>query len=207
MLLDFLFPQKCPYCGKPLGCGQTECSECLKGFDTRAVIKKTPADDICIAPFEYKGAAATAIKNFKFRGVVFNCRSLSAAAARAIKSSGIRAEIEVVTFVPMTKGRKRKRGFNQSQLLAKEISALLKLPCEELIARDKESEYQHKLGYEERAKHNKSYYRVKNPDRVRNRNILIVDDIMTTGATLSSCSGILKDNGAKTVYCAAAAIA
>ncbi len=208
MLLELLFPPKCPYCSCSLTYNMTECASCRNAFPPVPRIEYTPSGDICTAPFTYEGIVADALKDYKFRGNLFNAKSFSAAMVSALKAAGANiTETDVITCVPMTKGRRKKRGFNQAEILAKKTAALLGKPFRNLLWRDVESVYQHYLEKEERKIQNKNYYSCISIDDVRGKKILLIDDIMTSGATLSSCCGVLKDNGAESVICAVTAIA
>ncbi len=208
MLLEWLFPPKCPYCERTIRYDMTECLCCRAAYPLDPRIEITPKGDICIAPFTYEGNVAQALRNFKFRKTVFNSRSFSAAIVSAIRKTYYKdMDFEIVTDVPLTHSRIRKRGYNQSELIARHVARLTDKPFEELLERTVDSEYQHYLGREERIKHNKRYYNVISAEQVKGKTILLIDDIMTSGATLSSCSEVLKDAGAERVLCASVAIA
>lgn len=208
MLLEMIFPPKCPYCSCTLTDNMTECSSCRSEYPTKPRVEYTLSGDICTAPFTYEGVIADALKDYKFRGRLFNAKSFSAAIVSALKMTGTDiSEADVITCVPMTKGRRKKRGFNQAEILAKRTAPLIGKPFRNLLRRDVESVYQHYLENEERKIQNKNYYSCISIDEVKGKKILLIDDIMTSGATLSSCCGVLKDNGAKSVICAVTAIA
>lgn len=207
MLLELFFPPKCPYCNKSIRYDMTECLACRAGYPLDPRIDVTPKGDICIAPFTYEGIIAEALKNYKFRGSTFNSKSFSAAIVSAIRKTYYKdMNFEIVTSVPMTNKRRKKRGFNQSELIARNAARLMDKPYEELLVRNVDTDFQHYLGREERIKHNKKYYSLTDPEKVSGKKILLIDDVMTSGATLSSCSEVLKDAGAERVLCAVTAI-
>ncbi len=207
MFLEMLFPPKCPYCSKVISYDMTECLACRAAYPLDPMIEVTPKGDICIAPFTYEEKIAEAIKNYKFKGVVFNAKSFSAAIVSAIRKTYYKDMcFEVVTSVPMTLSRKKNRDFNQSELIAKNAAELLDKPYEELFVRTVDTSYQHYLERDKRIQHNKNYYSVIDEEKIRGKKILLIDDIMTSGATLSACSEVLKDAGAERVLCAVAAI-
>lgn len=207
IILDALMQNKCPYCGKPLKHGMTECNSCRADFPEAPKKTVISCGDLCIAPFVYRDRAAKALKDLKFRSIVFNSRSLGCAMAEALSHEYPRGTgADIIISVPMTKARRKKRGFNQSELLASELSKQTGIPFEKLLIRVVESEHQHSLSLEERKKHSKDYYRVTDNSRVKGKSILLVDDIITSGSTLSSCSQSLKDAGAKSILCVVAAM-
>ena len=115
-------------------------------------------------------------------------------------------DFEVITSVPATKKRKRQRGYNQAELIARYVAEMTGTGYKELLVRDVDTVYQHYLGQEERKKHDKSYYSIIDRESVRNKKILLIDDIMTSGSTLSGCSEVLMDAGAQRIFCAVTAI-
>ena len=207
MLLELIFPPKCPYCRKGIRYDMTECLACRAGYPLDPRIEITPKGDICIAPFTYENQFARALKDYKFSGRTFNSKSFAAAIVSAIRKTYHKdMDFDIVTCVPMTKSRLRKRGFNQAAIIGKRVALLSDKPYSELLIRTVDSEHQHYLGREERIKHNKKYYSCISPENVKGKKILLIDDIMTSGATLSSCSEVLRDNGADRVLCAVTAI-
>ena len=106
----------------------------------------------------------------------------------------------VVTFVPLFKGRRQSRGYDQAEKLAKVVAEKLHLPLEETLVCVGVKEKQKELGYAERKKNVAGNYRVVEKKKVKDKAYLLVDDIMTTGATGSECAERLKKAGAKAVY-------
>ena len=105
-----------------------------------------------------------------------------------------------ITFVPLHPKREQKRGYNQSELLAKNLSLLTELPITSAIARTKDTEDQTKLKKEQRTENVKSAFKLAPETEVKNKNFFIVDDVTTTGSTLKECAKVLKRNGANLVW-------
>ncbi len=207
MIIDSIWIRRCPYCRKRIGFDMTECLACRAAYPSTPRIEVTPRGDICIAPFSYDGVIAAAIKDFKFRGVRFNSKSFAGAIVAAMKKTYFKdMDFEVITSVPATKKRKRQRGYNQAELIARYVAEMTGTGYKELLVRDVDTVYQHYLGQEERKKHDKSYYSIIDRESVRNKKILLIDDIMTSGSTLSGCSEVLMDAGAQRIFCAVTAI-
>jgi ComF family protein len=113
---------------------------------------------------------------------------------------------DVVTFVPLTRKRKRSRGYNQSQLLANQISKTLDIPCKTLLKKVVSNRPQRSMrGNERRGNVFGVYDIVPNVD-VTGKTILIVDDVKTTGSTVGECCATLKAYGANKVYAVTFAI-
>ncbi len=202
-----IFPPRCPYCSKLLRYDMTECLLCRAQFPKQPRIELTPTGEICISPLTYDAKVRKAILDYKFHGKTFNAESLSAAMAAAVKRVYYKdMSFEVITCVPMSKDRRKRRGYNQSELIARNVAKLLDKPFEELMYRDSGAEQQHNLNAYERINNRDMTYHVIDPEKIKGKKILIIDDVMTTGATLSNCSKILKEQGAERVLCAVAAI-
>ncbi len=109
--------------------------------------------------------------------------------------------VDVVIPVPITKKRKRERGYNQSLLIAKEFSKQNNLLClDSVLIKTKDSLHQADLGYSDRQKNILNSFKVENKKQIAGKNVLIIDDVLTTGATTSACAEVLKKANAKNVY-------
>ena len=101
--------------------------------------------------------------------------------------------------VPLHKVKWRERNFNQAELLAKHISQETGLDYANMLTKIKNTQSQTELNFKDRQNNIKGVFRCQNPEIIKNKNILLVDDVITTGATLQECALVLKQNGAKTV--------
>lgn len=108
--------------------------------------------------------------------------------------------IDLVTWVPIHPRKLKLRGYNQAELLAKALSFNLGLPCMDLLSKKKETKPQSKLNREERLKNILGVFEPKPSIMVFGKRILLVDDVITTGATASECARVLKKMGAEKVY-------
>jgi len=109
---------------------------------------------------------------------------------------------KLIIPVPLHPDRERERGFNQANLLARELSRLTKLPFNEhAIIRDVHTE-RHRAGMDSRARRDsvENAFRVSRPQVIAGRRVLLVDDVFTTGATVSACAAVLKEAGAEEVF-------
>ena len=111
---------------------------------------------------------------------------------------------DLITYVPMTKKRERERSFNQSKLLAEEIGKLTKLPVVECLKKNFDTKEQKELNYTERLNNLKNIFSVVGKDNIKNKTILLVDDIITTCATVDSCSKALSKYANSISVCAVA---
>ena len=174
------------------------CSNCLNNLDRCGKFSKKPEPNwrTGFAGFHYSGPVVDLIYSLKYKkgsGLI----SFIANQMKAIVSEVERPDI--VVPVPLAKYKLLKRGYNQSYEFAKECSKIIQsratanvLECSktmELVGRSRV----------ERAFDVKGIYKMKNQEKVRGKNVLLVDDVMTTGATLSECTKVLKKAGAKYV--------
>ncbi len=219
-ILNLFFPARCPVCNKIgqrhlhmceqceneverigyrcLGCGlpQASCQCSRNNFSL-----------FLAAPFLYKENIRQAIHRFKFGNetdlAIFFGKEIAECVAKEFGD----VKFDVITCVPQTKRKRRKRGYNQSALLAKQISAELKIPFNELLLfKTRETADQHDLRGKDRLKNLQNAFTAENDEAVKGKTILLCDDIKTTGATLNECRKALFRAGAETVCCATIAV-
>lgn len=210
--LSLLFPPRCPFCGAALPHGEwglpLPCPQCralpfaqkgdLPGGENRGF-----AFERCAAPFRYEGAAREAIVRFKFRGRAF-APALAAYMAPAVRAQCAGVSFDFVTAVPLTRREVRRRGFNQSELLGRELARALGAPYCRTLRKPRDIPPQHTLRAPERRRNVRGAFEARAP--LRGGTALLVDDVATTGATLEECAQALRRAGAARVLCAVAAV-
>ena len=219
-ILNLFFPARCPVCNE---IGQRHmhlcdsCEETVVRITDRCLGCGSPrASCTCskhnfslflASPFVYEGKLREAIHRFKFGGETDIVKFFAKETAEIVAKEFGDVKFDVVTCVPQTKRKHRKRGYNQSALLAEEIAKQLSLPYDELLLiKTRETADQHDLKGKERIKNLKDAFTADKPDSVIDKNILLVDDIKTTGATLNECRKALLKAGAAAVRCATIAV-
>lgn len=205
-VFSLLLPGRCPYCRKGLRFMQKECDSCRNDLPSKTVNMTLPCGGICISPFVYESLARKAILEMKYYGHTFNARSLAERIAFAVCEASMSEQTDIITAVPMHREQEKERGFNQSELLAREVSRLLKKPYRTLLLKTEKTKQQHKLSRKIRIYNLSGVYKAVNTKSIVGKRILLIDDICTTGSTMSECSRVLREAGAKSVLCAAAAI-
>lgn len=207
-LLDLIYPPKCPICGKLLAADEPEaCKSCFLDLPINTVAPAAPEFVTqCAAPFRYEGSLRESLLRYKFGGkqhyALFYARYLAA----AIEAQDW--QIDLVTWVPVSRIRRRERGFDQAQVLARQTAKLLGLPFCRALKKTKNNERQSSITDPEKRRTNvHGVYKPVKLERFRGKRVLLIDDIMTTGATMSECAGTLRIAGAKTVFGAVAATA
>ncbi len=213
-----LYPNLCISCGAIIPEGEHLCEYCdemIKTVDFTKICKhcgmlkkeclcskRVFHFSACAAPFYNDGVAKTAMYRLKFGHKDFISKFFAERMAITVKGCYSDVNFDVITFVPTTLRKKLKRGFNQSELLARQISKILgiKLYSNLLICKGG-AKIQHKLKTDDRFKNVKGRFLAKRQYALNGKTVLLVDDIKTTGATLDECAKQLLLLGADEVYC------
>lgn len=148
------------------------------------------------------------IHGFKYQQKSSLGKRLGKALGEKLKEDKIAEKFDCLVPVPLHSARKRDRGFNQSEILALEMSEATNLPVlKKLLKRTKNTKDQTKLTPEERIENVKGAFALKDPEIVAGTRVILVDDVMTTGATLGECASVLLEAGAERVIGATIAVA
>ena len=179
-------------CGKPLGESDGEyCMDCGKTGH---------AYDRGRALFLYDDRLRDSIAAFKYRGRREYKRFYGEELSLAFGVQAARWRPEVLIPVPLHPSRRRKRGYNQAELLARELGRSWHIPVETgLLVRVEKTLPQKGLGGRERRRNMKTAFKIR-PDHVKFKTILLIDDIYTTGSTMDAAARALKEKGAGKVY-------
>lgn len=200
-LLSFIYPTKCPYCTKFISYDEIACKKCRDCFPKQSANRFAKGGYHCYSPFLYKDIFADSVKRFKFKNHPEYSKKLAQPLANVVSKNINNVKFDFVTCVPMHKKKLNKRGYNQAQLLGRDLAKLIDLPYIDALVKVKDNKEQHKCTKAERSQNVKGAYKALTPQIIKNKTILIVDDIVTSGYTLGECCEILKQNGAKQVYC------
>lgn len=205
-LLEWLFPRKCILCRSFLPKDETDlCRDCrVDQPEYQYGKKKVTHVSELTAVWMYEGLARESLLRYKFG----KARHYAAPYARllAMRIQQDLPQFDIITWVPVSRKRLRKRGYDQVELLAKAVSPELGVPAEKLLDkfRDNRANSSLKTPAERRA-NVLGVYRAVDPERIRGKRVLLLDDIVTTGATASECARILLTAGAEEVLFAAVA--
>ncbi|MGZ8596904.1 MAG: double zinc ribbon domain-containing protein [Actinomycetota bacterium] len=181
--LRVLVPPWCERCGAPSSVGEvSRCDEC-------------PPEQIAQsrAPFAFEGPARASVHHLKYRGVRGVGRSLGAAMATCVPPGA-----DVVTWVPLTRRRKAERGFDQARVLAVTVGRETGLPVRRLLRRVVSTGPQAKRDADARRAAMRGSFAVRDRAAVSGH-VLLVDDVLTTGATAAACAEVLLAHGASRV--------
>lgn len=224
LLGKLLYPTRCAFCDKVIEMHRKVCDNCLEN-------KKDITGEVCYlcgcakgdcvcrgkksyytaiaAPFYYEGAAGIAVRNLKFRGIKSIADTLSDAMTDCLSKRFGGYWFDCVTFVPMTPDAVKKRGFNQSELLAAGVSKRTEIPLADLLVKTVETKQQHNLREYERSGNVLGAFEVHEEvlSQLKGARVLLCDDVKTTGSTLNECAKTLLIGGAAEVFCLTATIA
>lgn len=212
-----LFPPRCALCARELPALEIVCSDCvssLPSFEGSLCLHcgepvDDPLIDLCfrcgtkllavdhvISLGPYRGAWGHLVRSFKFEREIAIGRWLGERMAAALLARNMVCEFSAITFVPMTRRDRRERGFNQAEVLARVIARQLNLPLIRGLAKTCETPLQSGLSARERKTNLRDAFRLL---PCRQEQVLLVDDIYTTGSTVEECARTLKRGSAQSV--------
>jgi len=198
MLLQALFPARCTGCGTV---ADGLCSRCQVDLRPAPSAPPPPGVDWWVAPFAYEGSLREVLARAKYRnarsGLAWLASAVATSASRQAASGG--RHLDTVTWPPTTDARRRQRGFDQAEHLARAIARRLDLPARPLLARRPGPP---QTGRSRADRHRGPIF-VSRP--VAGAHLLLVDDVATTGATLGSAAAALREAGAASVTAATVA--
>lgn len=221
-LISIIYPNRCVYCGEIISADESVCEFCVKNLQKI----KSPYCEYCgcnksectcsnkkrayktvVAPFYYEGCARNAIHRMKFKDRPHVAKVLSKEISDCINERLCDVKFDIITFVPMIKSEMNKRGYNQSELLANhlEINGNPKVEPK-LLKKLYIIPKQHTLNESQRQGNVLGVFDLDNTINIKDKIILLCDDVKTTGATANECASVLLDYGAKEVYLCCVAI-
>lgn len=140
------------------------------------------------------------IRNYKFNGKNYLYRAFGEIMVDTIKINELDNYIDLIAYVPVHRRKEALRGYNQAELLASHIARQLDKPLlKSNLIKLKWTEDQSHSNKADRVVNLRNSFNIKNPNEIKGKKILLVDDIITTGATMEECSRVLKNNGAKDI--------
>ena len=203
-LLDLLFPPRCAFCNHILrGDERGMCRKC-RGSISRTQnggMRTGEFFSVCVSPLVYERSVRDAILRFKFHDVTAYAEVFGELMADTIRET-LAGRYDLITWVPLSEKRLRGRGYDQAMLLAMAAALRLDDAPVELLKKHTDVPAQSGAGSPEKRRANISgVYAAADEELVRGKRILLIDDIITTGATLSECARTLRAAGAEDVVC------
>jgi len=227
--LSLFYPPCCEGCAAPVRareylCGNCKdraprivppfCSRCAEPFDGAIdgsfactnCANQTLHFEAAIAGYRARGVVRRVIHNFKYHKQVYLRHLVSDWLAATLDDPRMHpSNFDVIVPVPLHPARRRERGFNQAELLARSLARRTGLPVVLVLDRVRYTTTQTAFDRAERMENLRDAFRLRPARNVRGSRVLLVDDVLTTGSTLSECARVLQDSGASFVYAATAA--
>lgn len=203
LIAHLLYPWKCVFCESVLK--DTDiCRECEKKLPYTvgdSAMQKFPFIDKCVSPLYYKDKVRASVHRYKFGGCSAYSRRYAALMSDCVENNLDCRSIDVISWIPLSKKRLRRRGYDQARLIAEEIAAKTGLPCRQLLQKVKNNSAQSLTRDAKQRRENVAgVYALDDGADVSGLRILLVDDVVTTGATMSEAARILRKEGAKSVF-------
>ena len=204
-MLNLFYPAKCPFCGKILDVKVISvCEDCVSSLPYTSIPdgrRGLVNIEECISPLYYRGTVRDALHRYKFGGVSAYSDLFGKMIYDAVKDSGI--VFDIISWVPLSRRRLRSRGYDQAFLLAEKVSEISGVKIEKTLKKVRNVRAQSSTGNRNARRDNiRDAYIPLNIESVRGKAILLVDDIVTTGATLEECARVLKSAECGTIYAA-----
>lgn len=221
-ILEYIFLPKCGICGK-LGEGYL-CKDCLEELKKYAIIEKkilynssnilnkfekieNKLEKVEIISkiekmhiFRYEEKIRNLILQYKFNDKAYLYKTFCEFIVKNKKVFDFIKKYDIIIPVPIHKKRLKTRGYNQSELIAKELAKRTKLIfLKDVLVKKINNNAQSTLNKKEREENAKNVYKLINSEKIKNKNVLIFDDIYTTGATINSCIKELENVGVKNI--------
>lgn len=220
VFVNLLYPPLCLHCRQLAPHHPMLCSDCQQLLDLidcqgrcpRCFKENSDADGYCqhcaresslfngyAAAFEYEGPAATLVKQLKYANMPYLSKGL--AAAVAVQCVQLRWPVpDVIVPVPIPWNRLLQRGYNQSALISRDLSAYLQVPTKEVLRRSAGDFSQAGLNRQQRKRLDASRFFLREKSAIKGSVVLLIDDVATTGTTLNVCGEALLNAQPKSLY-------
>ena len=198
--LNLLFPRKCPFCNRHIGGRDLICGDCEKTLPYTGDRARRQVSGLRVAaPLYYEDAVRRALLDFKFKGRMGGLPCFGSLMARcAAEEFG--GEFDAITWVPVSRKRLRRRGFDQSRYLAGSLCVEWHGEPQETLRKTTDNPAQSGLDDADARRANVlGVYEAVRPENIAGKRFLLIDDICTTGATLSEAARVLRQAGAADV--------
>lgn len=197
--LSLFLPNRCPFCGRIVRINEYWCESC---YDRLPFLEEQPAPpdgvDLLLSVCRYRGRARTAILRMK-KGA-FSYSPEAFAVLMTELAGSIMADVDIITYVPSSFKRVVQLGYSHGALIARDIAFRSRKKCVRTAKVTSEKKEQKRLNSRQRRENARNSYKILDKECIKGKNILIVDDVSTTGATLSVLAEGLKMQGAAKVY-------
>lgn len=202
-ILDLIYPQTCSICGKIDT--KSLCNKCKvklkKEFNFETDVYEEDISKNFIEHhyfFKYENLIRSQILALKFQEKPYVYKTIGYFLKNMQKSFEKLEKYDIIVVIAISKQRSKERGYNQSELIAREISKIIQAPIvSRVLYKTKNTVPQSTLNKKQREENAKGVYKVKNIKKIQNKKVLIIDDIYTTGNTVNECARVLVQKGIK----------
>lgn len=201
-ILNLVYPNVCGFCNKI--CKECLCKKCeikTKKYEINLIQKnknKYFEELFCI--FKYESIIREILIKYKFNNKSYIYKTFSKIILKNKKTCGFLEKYDIIIPVPISRKRKYERGYNQTELIAKEIAKILNIKLENnILIKIIDTKVQSELSKKDRLNNVKNAFKIINDGKIKDMNVLIFDDIYTTGSTVNECAKVLKIAGANKV--------
>ncbi|MDR3628496.1 MAG: ComF family protein [Ignavibacteriaceae bacterium] len=220
-IFDFFLPRICPGCGNKLTVAErTICPVCLnkiklareerlcREYERKFRAKKIISGFTSLYVFEEGKEFQNIIHSLKYNGRFAVGVFLGKQLGNHIANMMNEWHIDIIIPIPLHQLKKAERGYNQSFYIAKGLGSVLNIPVKQnIVKRKRFTQSQTTMNLKEREENIRDAFLIRNSKGLSGKNILLIDDVITTGATISECGRILLEAGASRIYAASTAIA
>lgn len=200
--VDLLFPPKCPICRKLVGLKESICPDCARALPYASGGKVKQKGDFiegCYSPFFYEEPLRGSFLRYKFNGKQHYARCYGKWMADCLMAQD-QTDFDLVTWAPLSRLRRWRRGYDQAELLARRVGELSGLPAVPTLEKIRHTVAQSRIEDDSaRLANVQGAYRLLPGVDLPGQTVVLVDDVVTTGATLSQCAALLRQAGAARV--------
>lgn len=201
-ILQLFFPSRCPVCNEIINENDRFCQECTQKITLYTGSFNISGATECFSAIEYNKAIMPAVFLLKKGNCGNSAYAFGAYLADVLKNNHISEKADIIIPVPMSEKSRRKRGYNQAELIAEVVGVETGIPVRRIVQKIRDTKEQKSLGRAGRKLNLRNAFAVT--EDISGKRILLIDDISTTGSTLSEIAVLCRKNGAKSVICATA---
>jgi ComF family protein len=203
--INLFYPLHCLGCNKQLDALNEYrlCSQCIASIKPNAMppFELETSSVMAYSACVYEGTLKELVHSFKYKGKIALVNIFAKFMIDHIKDNPEIKDVDIVTAVPLHKTRLREREFNQSLIIANGIAKKFNLSVKNILEKTIKTDYQNELPRSERLTNLKNAFALCAAADIEEKRILLIDDVITTGATLNECANVLLSGGAKSVTC------
>ena len=200
-ILELIYPTKCGFCNQI--CKDAICKKCeikLKKYEINLIKNNKEYYSKSMHIYRYQGDIRRIMIDYKFNNKPYLYKTFAKIVLKNKKICGFLKNYDIIIPVPIHKIRKLKRGYNQTELIAKEISKNADLKLERsVLVKQKNIATQSSLNRKNRKQNVNNAFAIRNEDKISNKKVLLFDDIYTTGSTVLECAKVLRKSNVKEI--------